>query len=566
MRYYALACDYDGTLASGGRVPPETLGALRSLRESGRKLILVTGRRLADLRTVFQQLDLFDRVVAENGAVLLAPERREERQLAEPPGPEFVRALARRGVAPLAAGRVVVATTRPHEVVVLAVIRELGLELQVVFNRDAVMVLPSGVNKGTGLRAALDELALSPHNVVGIGDAENDHGFLELCGCAVAVADALPAVRRRADLVTAGGNGRGVVELVDRLLRDDLAAVGARHLRLGRTPDGREVRVQALGENVLIAGTSGAGKSTLAAGLLEQLGEGGYQFCIVDPEGDYQALEGAVALGDAGHPPSVREVVQLLERPSQNVSVNLLGIGLDHRPAFSEELLIAVLELRARTGRPHWIVIDEAHHLLPANWAPAALTLPRALHGVLMITVHPNHVSPAILSAVDVVIALGKAPRQTLGNFASGRGTPVPDGPALDDLPSGEALAWRPADARSPVRFQGVVPRAERRRHRRKYADGELPPERSFYFRGPEGKLNLRAQNLRMFLQVADGVDEATWVHHLRSGDVARWLRDAIKDPDLARAVAALEDRELSAAESRRRVRALIEERYTEAA
>jgi hydroxymethylpyrimidine pyrophosphatase-like HAD family hydrolase len=564
MRYRALACDYDGTVARGGRVAPETLHALRKLRDSGRKLVLVTGRLLPDLASVFEPLDTFDRVVAENGAVLYRPASREERQLADPPPPAFVGELGRRGVTPLAPGRVIVGTTRPSEAMVLETIRDLGLELQVIFNRDAVMVLPSGVNKGTGLRAALDELGLSPHNVVGIGDAENDHGFLELCECAVAVADALPAVRRRAHLVTAGASSEGVIELVGRLLRDDLAGVARHDLLLGQAPDGTQLRVAAYGENVLIAGTSGGGKSTLATGFLEQLGELGYQFCIVDPEGDYQALEGAVSLGDAEHPPPIRDVLQLLEKPGQNGVVNLLGIALEHRPAFFEELLTALLELRGRTGRPHWLLIDEAHHLFPAD-RPAPLALPQKLQGVLLITVHPDHVAPAILALVNVVVAIGKAPRETLEAFAGARGLAVPEMPA-GDLPAGEAIAWRVEGPGTPVRFRGVVPRLERRRHRRKYADGELPPERSFYFRGPEGKLNLRAQNLKMFLQVADGVDEATWLHHLRAGDVSRWLREAIKDPELADSVAALERDGVGAAESRRRVRAWIEERYTEAA
>src|SRR5262245_19141183 len=160
------------------------MDALRRLRDSGRKLILVTGRQLPDVATLLEPLDLFDRVVAENGAVLYRPATQEERQLAEPPPDEFVSMLARRGVAPLQLGRIIVATVRPHETTVLAAIRDLGLERQVIFNRDAVMVLPSGVNKGTGLRAALEELGLSFHNVVGVGDAENDHGFLDLCACA----------------------------------------------------------------------------------------------------------------------------------------------------------------------------------------------------------------------------------------------------------------------------------------------------------------------------------------------------------------------------------------------
>ena len=218
MRYLALATDYDGTLAHDGRVDEPTLAALERLRESGRKLILVTGRELDELLGIFPQIDLFDRVVAENGALLYRPETREEKVLGERPPDAFVEALRERGVEPISVGRVIVATWEPHETAVLEAIRDLGLELQVIFNKGAVMVLPSGVNKATGLAAALDELGLSPHNVVGVGDAENDHAFLTLCEFAAAVANALPMLKERADLVTRGDHGAGVVELIDQLI------------------------------------------------------------------------------------------------------------------------------------------------------------------------------------------------------------------------------------------------------------------------------------------------------------------------------------------------------------
>src|SRR5579884_2608762 len=178
LRYLALAADYDGTLATDGRVDQRTVGALERLRSSGRRLVLVTGRELDDLLRVFERIDLCDRVAAENGAVLYDPAARAERPLADPPPERFIARLRERGVAPLAVGRSIVATTEPHEVAVVETIRELGLELHVVFNKGSVMVLPSGVNKATGLAAALAELRLSPHNAVGIGDAENDHAFL----------------------------------------------------------------------------------------------------------------------------------------------------------------------------------------------------------------------------------------------------------------------------------------------------------------------------------------------------------------------------------------------------
>jgi hydroxymethylpyrimidine pyrophosphatase-like HAD family hydrolase len=228
MRYRALATDYDGTLATDGRVDQPTLAALDRLRDAGRRLILVSGRELPDLVSVFPHLDRFDLAVLENGALLYQPSEARAIPLAEPPPDGFVAALRKRGVSPISVGSVIVATWEPHQAAVLDAIRELGLERQIIFNKGAVMILPSGVNKASGLCAALDELGLEPGEVVGIGDAENDHAFLDLCGCAVAVANALPAVKERADVVTRGDHGAGVVELIDRLIATDLEDVPPR--------------------------------------------------------------------------------------------------------------------------------------------------------------------------------------------------------------------------------------------------------------------------------------------------------------------------------------------------
>jgi hydroxymethylpyrimidine pyrophosphatase-like HAD family hydrolase len=225
MRYLALATDYDGTIARDGVVDKSTLAALVRLRSSGRKLILVTGRELDDLQNAFPEYRCFDRIVAENGALLSNPATGSTRLLTEPPPPRFVAELQRQGV-PLAVGRTIVATVEPFENQVLAAIRALGLEWHVIFNKGAVMALPSGITKATGLTAALAELAIAPEHVVGAGDAENDHAFLNLCGCSVAVANALPALKERADLVTAGIDGAGVTEVIERLLADDLRGIG----------------------------------------------------------------------------------------------------------------------------------------------------------------------------------------------------------------------------------------------------------------------------------------------------------------------------------------------------
>jgi hydroxymethylpyrimidine pyrophosphatase-like HAD family hydrolase len=227
MRYLALATDYDGTIADDGAVDISTIAALERLRDAAWRLILVTGRDLTNLRRVMPRLDLFDLVVAENGALLYDPANHVMRVLTDAPPPAFIARLRELGVAPLWVGRVIVATWEPNKAEVLSAITDLGLNLRITSNKHSIMVLPAGVSKASGLRGALARLGLSPLDCVGVGDAENDLAFLDVCGLSVAVANALPSVKGRAAHVTAGMRGAGVAELVDQLLATDMAAIGA---------------------------------------------------------------------------------------------------------------------------------------------------------------------------------------------------------------------------------------------------------------------------------------------------------------------------------------------------
>src|SRR5919106_2090010 len=215
MIVHVLACDYDGTIADGGRVTEETAAVLARVRESGRKLFLVTGRMLDDLKSVCPDVDkMFDLVVAENGGLLYVPERREVRRLGDAPEPALVEALQRRGV-PFDVGACIIATLAMYSEGALAAIREAGVERSLVFNKGSLMLLPGGVTKGTGLAVALDVSHLSPRNLAGVGDAENDHAFLSMCECAAAVADAIPALSERADIVTSAPGHLGAIEFIE---------------------------------------------------------------------------------------------------------------------------------------------------------------------------------------------------------------------------------------------------------------------------------------------------------------------------------------------------------------
>lgn len=219
QNFSVLACDYDGTLANGGQMEPAVALMLRKLREIGRKVVLVTGRQLDDLRCVCPDLSPFDMVIAENGGVIFSPIDHSLRALGPPPDQLLIQALKNRQVAPLEIGKVVIATVREHLPVMSDAIQELRVDSHIVLNKDAVMVLPYPVDKAFGLRHALGIFGIATNEVVGIGDAENDEAFLSICGASVAVSNALPSVKRICDHVTAQPDGAGVVELLEGFFR-----------------------------------------------------------------------------------------------------------------------------------------------------------------------------------------------------------------------------------------------------------------------------------------------------------------------------------------------------------
>lgn len=221
MIWKGFATDFDGTIATDGVVDEPTRDALVRLQSENVRTFLVTGRELNEFKALDVFLPMFDLIVAENGAVLYDPKTNETTPLAPPPPEAFMTELTTRGV-PIAIGGTIVATVEPHQNVVLEVIKEMGLELQVIFNKGAVMILPSGINKASGLLAALKHYDMSPSEVVCVGDAENDHAFLEVAGLPVAVANALPSLKEKAAFVTTYNAGAGVVELISALISGSL--------------------------------------------------------------------------------------------------------------------------------------------------------------------------------------------------------------------------------------------------------------------------------------------------------------------------------------------------------
>jgi len=569
VNVHVLACDYDGTIADGGRCSPDVVEALARVRESGRKVLLVTGRMLPDLRSVCPDVDrMFDAVVAENGALLYFPETREARALGGTPEPALVEELRRRGV-PFDLGSSIIATTEAYADASLAAIRDTGVERTLVFNKGALMLLPGGVTKGTGLDAALTVLALSAHNMVSIGDAENDHAFLAMSECAVAVADAIPALRERADYVTRAPGPRGVIEFLQEHLVNDLAALIPRLTRhrliIGETGDGESVTIAPHEGRLLIVGPSASGKSTLTGLLVERLLESGRSVLLIDPEGDYQSfaeLERVVVLGGSSERvlPTPDELRQLLHQPRTSLVLNLSAMTRAEKVGYAIKALGAVALVRSTTGLPHWLILDEAHHIVPADGSPVAELLRAGAESLCMSTLDVSELAPEVRGLPNVVAATELAAFTAATRAAASGRPPALAGPPLAQ---GEAaIAFLGAESRAQ-RFRVGKRRVQHRRHVRKYTEGELPPDRSFYFRGPAGALNLRASNLVRFVELAEGVDEPTWAWHLRQHDYSTWARQQIKDDELAGALAAVETANLPPAESRRRALDEIRARYT---
>jgi hypothetical protein len=470
-------------------------------------------------------------------------------------------------------GQVIIAGWHPHEAAILDTIRQHGLEHQIIMNKGAVMVLPPGVNKASGLEIAVHELCHSLMDVVCIGDAENDQAMFAVCGCSVAVANALVPVKYSADVVTERDHGAGVIEVIDELLATDLSArwpTLTRHdIFVGWDTGEHPVFVHPGPTTILVAGAPASGKSTFIAGLLDRLHAERCQVCVVDPEGDYRHAPGFVHLGGSDDPPTISEVIRVLQRPELNAIVDLLGVPMGERPGLFADLSERLMTMHAEMNRPHWLVIDEAHHLLPLGLdvEPSVLTpLREAFDGVVIVTVEPGHLPAHISASADLALAFGATAELTLDSIASVGGRPAPTSPRqIPDI--GEALAWysRQGDGvpSEPFLLRTIADGIAHRRHERKYVEGDMGEERSFYFRGPDNQLNLPARNLQAFIDLAANIDDAVWTWHLRRGDYSRWVRGTIGDTSLSSALSGIETRSnLTADESRARVRAAIEARY----
>lgn len=366
MRYVALAAGYDGTLARNGASDPRCLEALRALAATGRKLILVTARELRDLLETFPDARIFDYVIAENGAVMHRVASRQSEILAQAPSEMLLQELQRRRITPLSVGSSIVTTAAANMPAVQEIITRLHLDCQLVRNEDALIISPPEVNKASGVGEALRDLAVSPHNLVCIGDAQNDLALFELAEHRVAVANADPDLKRAADRVVRGEYCDGFLEIAHELLKTDLLNAPPRHVvPLGMDVAQQEpIALSPYSDSLLVAGPDGSGKAAYCNHLLHSLLERGYQCCIIGTNVPLGAGPPVKTFGDAHDVPRLTDVLTALERPETSVSIDLSGLQVDTRPVFAEALLVQLQALHDRVGLPHCVFVHHAERFL----------------------------------------------------------------------------------------------------------------------------------------------------------------------------------------------------------
>lgn len=453
MRFAAVAVDYDGTLAHEGVVSPETVQAVKEFVASGRKFFLVTGRILHDLLAVFPEAALCARIVAENGAVLYNPATGSRQVLASPPPRAFIDALIRKHVQPLEVGESIIGTVRPHEVPALEAIRDLGLEHHLIFNRESVMILPSGVNKASGLTVALKDLALSPHNVVAVGDSENDHALMDAAEWSVAVRNAIPSLRDRADIVTSGEAGAGVSEILRALVSDDLQSLVSgkpvRSFPVGLSEGAGPLTVPCQGHNILLAGSPEDTMPVFRV-MMDALANRQYQWCVIDSQGLPDSVPGVVKFGTALKAPAMAEIMNALDNPESQVVVNLVGRPLAQRVALADQLLHQLQQRQDRTGRPHRIFINDSDALLTDKFPFGASG--RQPAGVVCSAAYPARLAVPILRAVDAAIAVGGGAGERLEAFAGRVGLTWAHGSG-SDLRADEGWLWQSGEGPQRIRL-----------------------------------------------------------------------------------------------------------------
>jgi hydroxymethylpyrimidine pyrophosphatase-like HAD family hydrolase len=566
-----IACDFDGTGAADGRMSPEVAAALGRARAKGYTTLLVTGRVLEEIQSMCEDHTLFDAIVAENGAVIwLCPSRRTI-CLGVPPPARFLGALRARGV-PFHTGAVVVGTWERHAPEVLELIRRFGIDSQIIFNREALMLLPSGINKAVGVRRALEELGRSERNLVAFGDAENDIPLLVAAEVGVAVRGSVDGLLAQADERLSQPGGSGVAEFIHRIVEQDgiLPNPLRRGLVLGRGKNGEVAMLPATGANLMVCGDPRSGKSWVAGLIAENLIENGYRLCVLDPEGDYVSLgkrSQTVLLGHDIGLPSPGALFRLFRDNPLSFVLNLSSLPLKEKITYVESALAALEAERVLTGIPHWVLIDEAHYFFSESSAPIE-HLRNPSGNFILVTYRPSFITSAVYAAIDAYVMMGsrvEEERYFLTKLLQARGPrELTPHKALMEVepPQAGLLLESPSGPRWQI-FTPVDRITDHAHHARKYAETLLPEDKAFHFLDTNGSGPVLARSVVEFYQAIQVVPVTSLRHHLLAGDFSRWFASVLGDEKVAAGLRKIEQATPNGAIPRREeILAHIEDQY----
>jgi len=542
MRFSVLALDYDGTIARHGGINQEVLGAIKLARIRRIVVVLVTGRILKDLLRHAGNLDMFDAIVAENGAVIQFPGTRY-RVLARPPNPLFLEELSKAKIA-LEVGHCVVGADASAAPLILKIIRKLELPLSLSFNRSRVMVLPQGISKATGLKEALNTMRLSLHNCLGIGDAENDYVLLDSCEAGVAVKWGSSTLREIADEVVEGEGPSAVAAYIRRIVghpRLPPNRIDRRRILLGHSvSEGHELQIAVHGRTILIAGDPRSGKSWITGLFLEQLILQGYCVCVFDPEGDYgplEALPGVVVFGGEDPPPRLTGLAKPLRYPDASVVIDLSRLDHAAKIEYLRQALPMVAQLRQTSGQPHWIVVDEAHYFL--NRPDYSELIDVELAAYLLVTHRVSHLYPELLKAVEgIIVTQITDPRESesLADLYGAEGCGPDWNSLMANLRVNEAAILRTdrAGEETLQKFNVADRLTPHVRHRSKYLEVPMHEWHGFRFTSNGTQIGKPARTLKEFVSMMTRVSSESLEEHARRHDFSRWVGDVIGDQPLA--------------------------------
>jgi hypothetical protein len=506
--------------------------------------MLVTGRRLDDLRRVAGALDFVDGVVAENGALVHFPDGGLTTTVAPPIPPAFAARLQKQGI-PFDTGQCLVEADARFAPQMLDAIRELELPIVLVFNRSRVMALTQGVSKATGLSAALETLRRSPRNAVAVGDAENDHELLRLAEVGAAVEWGSPSLRAAADIVIAGDGPRAVGDFIRRISstgRLPTPERARRRLIVGHTEDGHEFSLGVRGRNVLIMGETNSGKSWLAGLLCERLILHGYSLCVIDPEGDYRSLDalpGVRVLGGEDDPPAPRGLLHALRYPDRSVVIDLSCMEHKEKLDYIRSVLPALNVMRRRMGTPHRIIVDEGHYFLRDAVKDGLLDLD--FNGYTVVTYWPSQLPKELVAATEVILVTRESNREEIdalrGHCTACEHVSPSAWDVLPALKLDQAVALPvTAEVASGLQLFTIGERLTPHvRHRQKYVDVPVRDDRAFVFRVDSRAAMSRAHTLREFVIALEELGTTRAEEYLRRGDFSRWIADVFGDHALAR-------------------------------